>query len=857
MIWLLAIANWAPDQGLGNSFASATHSTNVPCAGAYGQCGGDKWNGAKCCPGTVCHHESIYYSQCLSDGTGEQHTGASQAASTHTTPTTSWQSAPAGKAHGSNAFASHKFYVGEAYQNRVRTAMEARWAEGQTRSAMGQMLNTPSAYWVDRIARIGRSGDPTEDDTLENLLVDAARRSPPQLVVVILYNLPNRDCHAYASNGEICCEHKPDGSCEYLSSDPTCRQGLETYKSRYVDAFAAALERHASVPVVVVIEPDSLPNLATNLDEPRCGNPATRAAYSNGVAYAINTLASRAPHASLYLDAGHGGWLGWPQQADKFANVVSDLANNAHLHLRGFATNVANYQTLGTACPTSAFDNLEGQSLAMYCDRSGLGRHAGCCKDPCRLLDQFNSANNELNFVQLLNARVTRILPRWAPRFIIDTGRNGVDHVLRQSCANWCNIRGAGLGRTPTATTDLPSLIDAYFWLKTPGESDGCTERLPDGSYCPRFDRSCASIDSIGSMPGEPRAPEAGDWFLPQLAELSCKGGSGSDACGEKLAAAAIEDGQTLDFNDPPPPPHVAGYGEPSWSRDHQQPTWSRDHSNDRGQASWSRDHTSSDHDFLIVGGLPPPPPSPEASGGPPLALYLILLTVIGGVAYLTRQRWQPILKEKLGEERYEALAALAMSTAAHTAAFVALVAVFAYEVGGSLLSVLRVRLGLALVALGRYAAGDQAVGAMPAVPTPDSAEDPPDPPDPRPPPPPSRSRPARKGYTRTDTTGNDEQEEQEEGGEDEAGEEVGEEEEVRASREEEDVEAVSFRPKGQGVATRPPPLQRPQAAAPASEGAGRGGGLRFGGGRAGASRGNARGGRGEAPGVRRTWAQE
>ena len=158
------------------------------------------------------------------------------------------------------------------------------------------MLNTPSTYWVDRIARIGRSGDPTEDDTLENLLVDAARRSPPQLVVVILYNLPNRDCHAYASNGEICCEHKPDGSCEYLSSDPTCRQGLETYKSRYVDAFAAALERHASVPVVVVIEPDSLPNLATNLDEPRCGNPATRAAYSNGVA-AINTLASRAPHA--------------------------------------------------------------------------------------------------------------------------------------------------------------------------------------------------------------------------------------------------------------------------------------------------------------------------------------------------------------------------------------------------------------------------------------------------------------------------------------------------------------------------------------------------------------------------------
>lgn len=52
---------------------------------------------------------------------------------------------------------------------------------------------------------------------------------------------------------------------------------------------------------------------------------------------------------------------------------------------------VANYQALGEACPASAFDNLEGTSLGQYCDRSGLGRHVGCCKDPCRLLDNFNS----------------------------------------------------------------------------------------------------------------------------------------------------------------------------------------------------------------------------------------------------------------------------------------------------------------------------------------------------------------------------------------------------------------------------------------------------------------------------------
>lgn len=99
------------------------------------------------------------------------------------------------------------------------------------------------------------------------------------------------------------------------------------------------------------------------------------------------------------------------------------------------------------------------------------------------------------------------------PKFIIDTGRNGVDG-MRSDCANWCNVRGAGVGRIPTASTDLPS-IDAYFWLKTPGESDGCTSTLPSppGGPCARYDSFCGSEDSIGSRAGEPFAPVAGSWF--------------------------------------------------------------------------------------------------------------------------------------------------------------------------------------------------------------------------------------------------------------------------------------------------------------------------------------------------------
>merc|ERR1712028_296645 len=51
--------------------------------------------------------------------------------------------------------------------------------------------------------------------------------------------------------------------------------------------------------------------------------------------------------------------------------------------------------------------------------------------------------------------------------------------------------------------------------------SDGCTEELPDGSSCPRYDTMCGSADSIGSQSGEPRAPEAGAWFDFQVKQLA------------------------------------------------------------------------------------------------------------------------------------------------------------------------------------------------------------------------------------------------------------------------------------------------------------------------------------------------
>ena len=119
----------------------------------------------------------------------------------------------------------------------------------------------------------------------------------------------------------------------------------------------------------------------------------------------------------------------------------------------------------------------------------------------------------------------------WAPHFIIDTGRNGAE-LQRSDCHGWCNLRGAGAGHLPTMNTGLPDVIDAFYWLKTPGESDGCTRILPSeavtrsgggwsGPECPRFDNDCESFESIGGKIDDPRAPEAGAWWDFQARELA------------------------------------------------------------------------------------------------------------------------------------------------------------------------------------------------------------------------------------------------------------------------------------------------------------------------------------------------
>ena len=346
-----------------------------------------------------------------------------------------------------NPFAGATLFVNPDYARKVEASIARSPADAP---ALRALQTVPTAIWIARLATVPKVGA-----YLDAALAQQRREGRPVVTVFVLYDLPDRDCHANASQGEL---HAASG-------------GLETYKRVFVDGIAAAFAAHPDQRIVAIIEPDSLPNLATNLDDPRCA--AAEHGYREGTAYAIARLS--APNVSLYLDTGHSGWLGWPDNQTRTARVfreVLDAAGGRGL-IRGFASNVANYSVLDAA--TERFDY------------------------------QGNPTRDERTFHAQLSATYAAAgLPNVA--WLVDTGRNGVGGIRRQ-WGYWCNNRGAGLGERPRA--DPAPGIDAWYWVKPPGESDGTSDPT-----APDYDPDCGKEDAATS------APPAGEWFHAYALDL-------------------------------------------------------------------------------------------------------------------------------------------------------------------------------------------------------------------------------------------------------------------------------------------------------------------------------------------------
>ena len=99
-------------------------------------------------------------------------------------------------------------------------------------------------------------------------------------------------------------------------------------QTNHETAIVALIQKHPNTAVALVIEPDSLPNLVTNLDDPKCA--AASDDYQNGIAYAVEQL--NLPNVAMYIDAGHGGWLGWPDKTRK--NPSTTPVHNRHTDTR-------------------------------------------------------------------------------------------------------------------------------------------------------------------------------------------------------------------------------------------------------------------------------------------------------------------------------------------------------------------------------------------------------------------------------------------------------------------------------------------------------------------------------------------
>ncbi|MEU5879537.1 glycoside hydrolase family 6 protein [Spirillospora sp. NPDC047279] len=395
----------------------------------------------------------------------------------------------------------------------AKAYVNPEWAAKANAEPGGSRIsNQPTGVWLDRTAAInGVNGGMGLRAHLDKALEQGAG-----VLQLVVYNLPGRDCAALASNGE-------------LKADE-----LDRYKTQFIDPIAAILgdAKYAGLRVVTVVEIDSLPNLITNVTPrptatPNCDVMKANGNYQKGIAYALGKLGAL-PNVYNYIDVGHHGWLGWDDNfgasADLLAQVARDSGSVGNVH--GFITNTANYGATKEPYFTIN-DTVNGTSVRTskwidwnrYTDETSYaigmrGRlvQAGFDGGIGMLIDTSRNGWGG-------SARPTGPGPQTSADAYVDGGRTD----RRIHLGNWCNQSGAGLGERPKAAPEAG--IDAYVWIKPPGESDGASREIPNDEG-KGFDRMCDP-----TYPGNPRnnnnmsgalpdAPLSGHWFSAQFQEL-------------------------------------------------------------------------------------------------------------------------------------------------------------------------------------------------------------------------------------------------------------------------------------------------------------------------------------------------
>ncbi|MEU1400790.1 glycoside hydrolase family 6 protein [Streptomyces sp. NPDC005728] len=404
-----------------------------------------------------------------------------------------------------NPYAGAKVYVNPEWSAKAAAEPGGSRVSGQ-----------PTGVWLDRIAAInGAGGGMGLRAHLDAAL--AQKGSGEEVVQLVVYDLPGRDCAALASNGEL---------------GPT---EIDKYRTQFIDPIAAILAdpKYASLRIATTIEIDSLPNLVTNTGSratatPNCDTMLANGNYVKGVGYALAKLGA-IPNVYNYLDAGHHGWLGWDDNFAPAATLFKQAATSEGASVddvAGFITNTANYSALKEDNYTIN-DSVNGTSVRQskwvdwnrYVDELSFAR-------------VFRSQLVSVGFNANIGMLIDTSRNGWGgttrptgpgPRTSVDTYVDGGRYDRRIHVGNWCNQAGAGLGERPQAAPAAG--IDAYVWMKPPGESDGSSTAIANDEG-KGFDRMCdptytGNARNGNNMSGAlPDAPLSGHWFSAQFQQL-------------------------------------------------------------------------------------------------------------------------------------------------------------------------------------------------------------------------------------------------------------------------------------------------------------------------------------------------
>jgi endoglucanase len=362
------------------------------------------------------------------------------------------------------------------------------------------LIRTPQAVWFT-------AGTPesVKKDARLTVTRAKAKRSVP---VLVAYNVPFRDCAQFSAGGATT-------QAEYEA---------------WIDGFASGIGKRKAI---VILEPDGLGIIpwydpygdsdgsdALEWCQPDEADPAVAAPERfEMLNYAVDVLADL-PNVTTYLDGTHSAWLGSGDIAHRLVQAGVDDADGFFLNASNyqFTVNQVQYGSWVSACVAYATEVVVGDfvNCPNHFWNGGpfpakiaelLGEWTGV------ELNRYSEWSDDTDDPALntsgINLRYSNMLGDVEPttHYVVDTSRNGQgpwQPPAYPDPQDWCNPPDRGAGLPPTLDTGV-SLVDAYLWVKIPGESDGeCTRGL--GPAGETIDPEWGLID-----------PAAGDWF-PQMA---------------------------------------------------------------------------------------------------------------------------------------------------------------------------------------------------------------------------------------------------------------------------------------------------------------------------------------------------